>query len=138
MGAVWTASLNINGLTSATKIGMPTDWLYRHNINIIFIQEVTHPEAAQIRRYETYLNIGTTMCGTAILTRNIIRLHQVQIIPSGRAIEATFGELQLINIYAPSGTANRAEREHFYNSKLPLLMRHNPGSLIVGGDFNCT
>jgi exonuclease III len=91
MRAVPIASLNIYGLCSATKIGMLTDFLYRHDLDIIFLQEVTHTEAAQIRGYETHLNIGTTMHGTAILTRNTNRLHQVPTIPSGRAIAAEYG-----------------------------------------------
>jgi exonuclease III len=79
---------------------------------------VTHDVAARIHGYKTYLNIGM-MRGTAILARNTTRLHQAQTIPSGRAIAATFGDLRLINIYAPSCTANRAEREYFQNSAIP-------------------
>jgi endonuclease/exonuclease/phosphatase family metal-dependent hydrolase len=30
------------------------------------------------------------------------------------------------------------ERDYLYNSELPILMGHNPESLILGGDFNCT
>jgi exonuclease III len=138
MRAVRIAFLNVNGVTSVTKIGVLTEFLYRQDIKIIFLQEVRHTETAQIRGYETYLNIGTMMRGTAVLTRNTTRLHQVQIIPSGRAIAATFRDLRLINIYAPFGTANRAEREYLYNSEMPFLMRQNLGSLILGGDFNCT
>jgi endonuclease/exonuclease/phosphatase family metal-dependent hydrolase len=44
----------------------------------------------------------------------------------------------MVNIYAPSGTSNRVDREHFYNSELPSMMRHTPGALLLGGDFNCT
>ena len=42
-----------------------------------------------------------------------------------------------INIYAPSGTAKRLEREHFYNSELTYLLRDAPANIFLGGDFNC-
>jgi exonuclease III len=81
MRVVRIATVNIHGLNSATKSGMLTDFLYKHDIDIIFLQEVTRNEAAQIRGYETYLNIETTMHDTAILMRNTTMPHQVQIIP---------------------------------------------------------
>ena len=42
-----------------------------------------------------------------------------------------------VNIYAPSDTANRQEREEFYNVELVYLLRSLPHTMIVGGDFNC-
>jgi exonuclease III len=131
-------SVNINGCTSATKLSMITDFVYRQDINIVLLQEVTNSEIAKIRGYDTYVNLGTTMHGTVILTRNVSGLRNIQKIPSGRAMAANLGELRLLNIYAPSGTANRSERESFYNSELTPLMSHTPGTLIIGGDFNCS
>jgi len=42
-----------------------------------------------------------------------------------------------INLYAPSGVANRAEREAFFNTKLIVLIQHTPTEMIMAGDFNC-
>jgi hypothetical protein len=61
---------------------------------------------------------------------NITNLH------SGRAIVAKYKGIHLINIYAPSGTAKRTEREHFYNTELPYLLYTGPKNLLIGGDFN--
>jgi exonuclease III len=138
MRAVRIASLNINGATAASKLDMLTEFLYRQEITILLLQEVTHNDVARIRGYDTYLNIGATLRGTALVVRKTTRIQQVQLLPSGRAIAATYGDLRIVNIYAPSGTANRVEREHFYNSELPSMMRHTPGTLLLGGDFNCT
>jgi exonuclease III len=138
MQAVRIASLNINGATAASKIDMLTDFLHRQEITIILLQEVTHKDVVKIRGYDTYLNIGATLQGTALVGRKTTRIPHVQLLPSGRAIAATYGDLRIVNIYAPSGTLNRVEREHFYNSELPSMMRHTPGTLLLGGDLNCT
>jgi hypothetical protein len=132
------ASVNINGCTSATKLSMITDFVYRQDINTVLLQEVTNSEIAKIGGYDTHVNLGTTIRGLAILTRNVSGLRNIQTIPSGRAMAANLGELRLLNIYAPSGTANRGERERFYNRELTPLFSHTPGTLIIGDDFYST
>jgi exonuclease III len=136
--AVRIASPNINGATAASKLDMLIDFLYRREITILLLQEVTHNDVARIRGYYTYLNIGATLRGTTLVVRKTTRIQQVQLLPSGHAIAATYGDLRIVNIYAPSGTSNKVEREHFYNSELPSMMRHTPGTLLLGGDFKCT
>ena len=63
------ATLNINGITSRTRVGMLEEYIRRHDIDIIFLQEITHPDIVNIRGYETFDNIGTQMRGTAIVAR---------------------------------------------------------------------
>jgi hypothetical protein len=138
MQATRIASLNINGATAAPKLDMLTDFLYCQEITIILLQEVTHNDVERIRGYDTYLNIWAMLRDTALAVRKTTRIQQVQRLTSGRAITATYGDLRIVNIYAPSGTSNRVERKHFYNSELPSIMRHAPGILLLGGDFNCT
>jgi len=50
---------------------------------------------------------------------------------------ASYQGIWLVNLYAPSGTANRQEREDFYNMELVYLLRSLPPTMIVEGDFNC-
>jgi exonuclease III len=75
--------------------------------------------------------------GTAIIMRNMIHLINIATLPSGRAIAADWTGLGLINIYGPSGTAARTEREQCYNTELPYLLQHTPQFIILGGDLNC-
>jgi len=58
-------------------------------------------------------------------------------IPSGRAIAAEYKGLHIVNKYAPSGTAKRAEREHFYSAEVPQLLLTGHGELIIWGNFIC-
>jgi exonuclease III len=74
MQAVRIASLNINGATAASKLDMLTDFLYRQEITIIFLQEETHNEVARIRGYDTYLNTGAMLRGTALVLRKTTRI----------------------------------------------------------------
>jgi endonuclease/exonuclease/phosphatase family metal-dependent hydrolase len=53
---------------------------------------------------------------------------------------ASYQGIWLVNLYAPSGTANRQEREDFYNAELVYLLQTlppPPPTLIVGGHLNC-
>jgi hypothetical protein len=51
---------------------------------------------------------------------------------------ASYKDLRVANIYAPAGTSKKAEREHFYTAELPGILRYTPGTLRIGGEFNCT
>ena len=71
-------------------------------IDILLLQEVTQHILDNLHGYTTHYNIGTTMRGTAIVTRDEIQLVNVSKLPSGRAIAAKFREVWIINIYAPA------------------------------------
>jgi exonuclease III len=131
------ATLNINGMTATTRVGMFMDFIHRQNLDIIFLQEITNPDKLQINGYTLHHNVGTNIRGTAILARNEMTLTNVHKLPSGRAISADYNGLKLINVYAPSGTARRTERESFFNTDLPPFLYTALSNTIIGGDFNC-
>ena len=131
------ATININGITAQLRISMLTEFIRLHELDILLVQEVTHPETLNVRGYTTHLNIGASMRGTAILARNEITLTNIINVPSGRAMAATYNGLLIINVYAPSGTARRTDRESFYTSELTCLLQAASHNVILGGDFNC-
>jgi len=47
------------------------------------------------------------------------------------------GNLCLVNVCTPSGSANRADREFLFNFEVVELFPHSPIRLIWGRDFNC-
>jgi exonuclease III len=128
-------TLNINGLQTKTRVEMLTSFLRRHEGDILFAQEVTNTEALQIAGYTVYQNISATMRGTAFLTREGIQLDNIAASPTGRVMAPTFQGVLLLNVYAPSGTTMRTEREHFFNSELPMLMRTDYKHIICGAEF---
>jgi hypothetical protein len=45
--------------------------------------------------------------------------------------------IYIVNIYAPSGTAKRKERDDLYTTEMPQLLQHASYNYVLGGDFNC-
>ena len=131
------ASININGLSTQTRVGMLHDFIRRHELDMVFLQEVTNPTTLTVNGYTSYFNIGANMRGTAILARHNYPLANVTSLPTGRAIAADYNGIRLVNVYAPAGTAKRTDRERFFNSELPALFYNTSQSILLGGDFNC-
>jgi hypothetical protein len=52
-------TLNINGLTSDTKISMLYEFLRNHNVDVICLQEVKNEAICHLMQYTPYLNVGT-------------------------------------------------------------------------------
>jgi len=50
---------------------------------------------------------------------------------------AKFREICIINVYAPSGTGMKQERERFFNTELPYLPTGETSHILLYGDFNC-
>jgi len=78
-------------------MGMLNEFMYKQEIDIILLQEVTHADFEMIRGYTAHLNIGTNKRGTAILTREQISLTNITRLPSGRGMAASYQEIWLVN-----------------------------------------
>ena len=113
------------------------DFLKGHALDILFLQEITHSNFGNLPGYTTYTNVGTTMRGTAFVTRNDLEVKNITKLPTGRGIAAECEGIILLNVYAPSGTTEKAEREAFFNTDLVYLLRNAPEYLLLCGDFNC-
>ena len=77
------------------------------------------------------------MRGKSIMARHDFHLTDVTSLPAGSAIAADNNGIPLFNVYAPTGTARRADRKRFYNSELPALFYIASISILIGGDFKC-
>jgi exonuclease III len=99
--------------------------------------EVTHANVNMISQYTAHMNIGIDGRGTAILDKDGLILTNIQRIPSGRGIAATLNGIRIVNIYAPSGSEKRREKEAFYNEEFATLLPPTVTEMILAGDFNC-
>jgi len=90
------ATLNINGITSTTRMQMLRNFINKHGIDILFMQEVTHPSLDNLKGYTVYCNIGTSQRGPAIVEKDNIELSNITKMPSGRAIAAEFKGIWLL------------------------------------------
>ena len=76
------ATLNINGIHTTTRIATLHDFLKCQPIDILFLLEVTHPQFDNLTGYTTYTNVGTTMTGTAFMTRNGLQVKTTKYRPA--------------------------------------------------------
>jgi hypothetical protein len=90
-----------------------------------------------ISQYTAHMNKGTDGRGTTILAKDGLILTNIQRTPSGRGIAATLNGIWIVNIYAPSGSEKRREREAFYNEEVATLLPPTVTEMILAGDFNC-
>jgi exonuclease III len=126
------ATLNINACTAPTRIQMLDSFLKQNEIDILLVQEVTQHVLHNILGYTTHYNIGTHGRGLALLYKDCIEMTNVKI-PSGRAIAA---QIWIVNVYAPSWTVKKQERESVFTSELTYILAEPTTLLLVGGDFN--
>jgi hypothetical protein len=132
MNVIKLATFNMNGTTAQMRVEMLADLVRWHDFDILFVQEVTSTEVLNVRGYETHLNIGTSLCGTDILAIHELHLTTITTLPSSHATAAVYKGIQLINVYAPSGTARRTDRERFFSTELPCLFQADQKQMITG------
>ena len=141
------ATININGLNDENKQMKFVSMANYHKLDIVMLQEHNIKSIRKLEHVSKYYKIfiNYTTClkgGVAILISK--RLLPVSVISQesdveGRVISlrVRIGEqlLFLLNVYAPSGTGKKKEREDFFEG-LCYYLRHNVDNIIFGGDFN--
>ncbi|KAL9697604.1 hypothetical protein quinque_001045 [Culex quinquefasciatus] len=105
-------------------------------LDIVFLQEVEN-ERLTIPGFNVICNVDHARRGTAIALKDHIVYTHVEKSLDGRLIALRVQNTTLCNVYAPSGTALRAERERFFNGTLAYYLRHNTDHIVLAGDFNC-
>ncbi|KAL9705541.1 hypothetical protein quinque_009059 [Culex quinquefasciatus] len=81
--------------------------------------------------YNVICNVDHARRGTAIALKEHIRYSHFQISMDGRLIALQINDTTLCNIYAPSGTAQRADRERFFNNTLAYYLRRRTSHTVL-------
>jgi len=115
---------------------MLEDFLGREDIDFALLQEVLHTTSNTIRRYVVHMKMGTDRRETAILVKDGLAFSNIQRLPSGRGMPASFRGILTVNPYAPSGTERSQGREAFYNTEVLHLIPSSSTAMILIGDFN--
>ena len=127
-------SSNLAGLSSL---------IHSERLDIIFLQEVKLSGAeieSLLFGFRAVSNLdpsNPSKPGTAIVWRNTLPVEDVYSLSLCRLQVATLASYQLVNVYGPSGSDRKKEREHFYSRDvfLALQLASNKAH-IIGGDFN--
>ena len=105
-------------------------------LDIVFMQEVEN-EQLTLPGFNVIANVDHSRRGTAIALKDHIQFSHVERTLDGRLITARVNNTTLCCIYAPSGTAFRAQRERFFNDTIAYYLRHRTEHIVLAGDFNC-
>uniref|UniRef100_U5ER22 Reverse transcriptase domain-containing protein n=1 Tax=Corethrella appendiculata TaxID=1370023 RepID=U5ER22_9DIPT len=131
------ATINISNISNQNKINALRSFINLFEIDIVMLQEV-YDTQLQIPGFEFFYNVDHSRRGTAIGVKSHIQVTNVERSLDSRIISMRInGNITLCNIYAPSGTQNRANRENFINNLIPFYLRETTDYKILGGDFNC-
>jgi len=143
------ATYNVNSIANPTKRKAVFDFLYTVYADIFLLQE-THSKPDIEKEWQNQWTRGqaifhssnenTPKSGVAILVNTKqIYIEQTSSDLKGRilAIKLFYfdKQIQIINIYAPSGTLNRVENRNFFEKLYPHIISNIP--VILAGDFNC-
>lgn len=131
------ATLNINGLNNKITRSALRTFLNDNDIDLLCLQEVNNSNLDFLTQYEYRTNIGDDNRGTAMVYRPGAGLDHFQEDPEGKIITATTGSDKFVNVYGPSGSNKRAERELLYHTRLPPYLHGTP-NVIMCGDWNAT
>ena len=117
-----------------------------HKLDIILLQEVRNSEEQINQQLGNYGFTGKVSIdaedsmkpGVAIVWRSALPVREFITLVSCRAQLAFIGSIAVVNIYAPSGSDRKFERECFFSRDLfRVFCSNNTTNWIVGGDFNC-
>ena len=129
-------TININTITNQTKRNALRTFIRTMKLDIIFLQEVEN-ENLSIPGYNVVSNVDHARRGTAIALKERIKFSHIEKSLDGRLVALRVNNTTLCNVYAPSGTVFRAQRERLFNSTIAYYLRHRTEHTILGGDFNC-
>lgn len=147
-------TLNCNGIRSAARKGL-YDWLPKQHADILCLQEIkaqpadlegdalyfpkgwhVHLNSAQKKGYA-----GVALYSRAKPDAVQDRLGEKEFDDEGRYLEARFGNLSVVSLYQPSGSAGperQASKDRFLKFFLPMLMAWNNSGrhYVICGDWN--
>ena len=110
-------TVNINTITSPTKLNALRTFIRTLELDIVFLQEVENDQLI-LPGFHVVSNVDHSRRGTAIALKEHIKFSHVEKSLDGRLIALRVNNVTLCNVYAPSGTALRAQRERFFNTTI--------------------
>ena len=125
------------GITLPEKRQILLNFFLSHNLDIVCLQEIAFSHCTIFtRNYNIFSSLGPRKRGTAILVRQELRAKNAQFEPEGRLLSVEVEGLTFVSIYAPSGTGQKAERDHFFRFTIPSFCTTFKTPYVMLGDFN--
>lgn len=132
------ASINIRAIRSPDRVRHLLQVCLNNSFDVVGLQEVAFTESSILEQHYYLLsNVGPRRLGTAVLVRRGLNYKRELLDPEGRLISIDVGPVTVINIYAPSGTRTKEERNEFLRKTIPAYASTSKLPVILMGDFNC-
>ena len=146
--ALTTATINICGLNERNKQMQVKMLVDQYRIDVLYIQEHNIRDLSRVKYLEDYFEIIMNMPtifkgGTCFLLnkKSNISVLYTEKDDNGSILFAKVRyngtDLSLLNIYAPSGSGKKRERENLFSDEILYYLRNNSSNLILAGDYNC-
>lgn len=133
------ATMNLATVRAPHKLAMFRDTIYSADVDIALLQEVYVADFLVPTGYTGYVSHASdTGSGVAILLRDGIPAEDIVYLHTARGMAITVFGVRIINIYAPSGSSRRQDRNTFFAEEVTPLFTGPQDDLILGGDFNST
>jgi exodeoxyribonuclease-3 len=147
-------TLNCNGIRSAARKGL-FDWLPQQNADVLCLQEIK-AQMSDLEGDETFAPLGwhahfnhaqkKGYAGTGLFSKRepdevLDRLGAAEFDDEGRYLELRFGQLSVVSLYLPSGSAGperQASKDRFLEFFKPVLdeWAASGRDYVVCGDWN--
>ena len=146
MGGTTLATINFSRLSNGVKLLKILEQLEKYNIDIICGQEIDIFSAVKFfsQKYQVFVNWDVkskSNIGICTLIKKEFKVFEKIYSMNGRIIGIKLENMQIWNIYPPSGSEFRKERGTFFNEILVNYMsnwKDQTRFLIQAGDHNCT
>lgn len=132
-------TLNVNGLKTQIRQSFLTNFIFKHNPDIIALQEANITSFKNLpKEFEiiTNYNAENFKTGTCLIYRRSLDLISFEKSVEGRIIRAEFRNFIIINIYAYTKRESAETRNTFFLREIPKFIKANDKNIILLGDFN--
>ena len=138
-------NLNASRIRNEVRIRNLLNFIISYEASLVCIQEIHIVNALRVfsSLFQVYVNIESNSndgIGIITLVKNGIKVSDQIIGINGRIIGLKIECIQLWNVYPPSGTEHKRNREVFFRETLCSLMmnwKDHSKFIIESGDHNC-
>ena len=128
------ADFKVISLNVATSLLSISDVLRNDNPDLLFLQEVSNSTQTLCDRVDTLGYLGECnvdplhplLPGTAVVWRKTLKISEVNQLIERRVMSMKCGGETFVNVYAPSGTANRKEQSLSWKTRTRWTARPSP------------
>ena len=146
MGSTTLVTVNFSRLSNGVRLLKVLEQLEKYNIDVFCGQEIDIFSAVKFfgQKYQVFVNWdvkGKSNIGICTLVKKELKVFEKIYSLNGRIIGIKLENMQIWNIYPPSGSEYRKERGTFFNEILVNYMsnwKDQTRFLIQAGDHNCT